>query len=118
MSVPQDPYLQGRPLPPTTPRDPNAETVLDENERGKDDVRGDVVDTLTKTPARPLTDDEKDAAEHDHGLPGRTYAPASARVPKAPAPGDDRLIQEGLEQSPSAGATSHPGDRSDPAELK
>ena len=29
MTIPQDPYLQGRPFPPETPRDPNAGTVID-----------------------------------------------------------------------------------------
>ena len=41
---------------------------------------------------RPLTDDEREALEHDPGRPERVYAPASARVPKEPVPGDDRLI--------------------------
>jgi hypothetical protein len=118
MSVPQDPYLQGSPLPPPAPRDPNAGTVLDENERGKDDARGDVIDTLTNTPARPLTDDEEDAAEDDVGRPARTYAPASSRVPKAPTPGDDRLIEEGEGRAPAPDTMRHAGDRSDPAELK
>ena len=118
MAIPQDPYLQGRPFPPESPRDPNADTVLDETERGKDEARGDYVDTLSHTPARPLTDDEEDAAEHDHGRPGRTYAPASARVPKAPAPGDEKLIEQGLDTPPSPDAMAHPGDRSDPSELR
>ena len=87
MALPPDPYVQGRPFPPEEPRDPNAGTVLDENERGKDAARGDYVDTLSHTPARPLTDEEEDAAEHDHERPGRTYAPASARVPKEPNSG-------------------------------
>ena len=118
MALPPDPYLQGRPFPPAEPRDPHAESVLDENERGKDGARGDYVDTLSQTPARPLTDDEEDAAEHDHGRPGRTYAPASARVPKAPAPGDEKLIEQGRDMPPSSDAMAHPGDRSDPSELK
>jgi hypothetical protein len=118
MSVPQDPYLQGGPLPPATPRDPNAGTVLDESERGKDDMRGDVVDTLTTTPARPLTDEEEDAAERDHDRPARTYAPASERVPKAPLPGDEKLIKPGQNRAPSSETLLHPGDRSDPSELK
>src|SRR4051812_3248485 len=63
MTVPQDPYLQGRPFRPETPRDPNDDTVLDESERGKDEARGEYVDTLSHTPARPLTDDEEEAAE-------------------------------------------------------
>jgi hypothetical protein len=118
MTIPQDPYLQGRPFPPETPRDPNADTVLDESERGKDEARGDYVDTLSHTPARPLTDDEEDAAEHDPGRPARTYAPASARVPKAPLPGDDRLINAGKGGPSSLDEVEHPGDRSDPSEFR
>ena len=118
MTIPQDPYLQGGPLTPETPRDPNAGTVLDESERGKDEARGDYVDTLSRTPARPLTDEEEDAAEDDRGRPGRTYAPAAARVPKPPAPGDDKLIDAGSDVSRSPDATDHPGDRSDPSELR
>jgi hypothetical protein len=118
MALPPDPYLQDRPFPPPDPRDPNAGTVLDESERGKDEARGEYVDSLTNTPARPLSDDEEDAAEHDPGRPGRTYAPASARVPKPPAPGDERLIEQGADRPASAEAERHPGDRSDPAELR
>jgi hypothetical protein len=103
---------------PETPRDPNAGTVLDESERGKDEARGEYVDTLSHTPARPLTDDEEDAAEHDHARPARTYAPASARVPKDPLPGDEKLINAGENQAPSPDAMAHPGDRSDPSELR
>jgi hypothetical protein len=118
MTVPRDPFLNERPFPPEAPRDPNARTVVDESERGEDEVRDGIMDTLTNQPSRPLTGDEKEAAEHDHGRPARVYAPASARVAKAPAPGDDRLIEEGLDVPPSPEATAHPGDRSDPSELR
>jgi hypothetical protein len=117
MVIPNDPYLVGSPLPVSTPRDPNADTVLDESERGKDDMRGDVVDTLTNTPARPLTHDEEEAAEHDAGRAPRTFAPASERVPVPPAPGHERLIEEGLHRPISPEAAAHPGDRSDPREF-
>ncbi len=118
MAVPQDPYLQGGPIAREVPRDPNADTVLDERERGKDELRGESVDSLMATPARPLTDDEEDAAEHDQGRQSRTYAPASARVSKPPAPGDARLIEEGLDQPVDPEAAQHPGDRSDPGEMR
>jgi hypothetical protein len=118
MTGPQDPFLSQRPFPPETPRDPNARTVVDESERGEDEAREDAMHSLTNQPSRPLTGDEKEAAEHDAGLDKRTYAPASARVAKAPAPGDDRLIEEGLDKPPSPEALAHPGDRSDPSELR
>lgn len=115
---PRDPYLQERPFPPETPRDPNRGTVLADDERGKDPARGEAMDDLTTMPARPLTHDEKEAAEHDAGRPARTYAPAEARVAKPPAPGDAKLIEEGLNAPVSADAAAHPGDRSDPSELR
>lgn len=118
MTLPQDPYLQRGPLTPARPRDPNADTVIDESERGTDDMRGDAVDSLLNEPSRPLTGDEKDAAEHDPGRDKRTYAPASARVAKPPAPGDDRLIEQGQNTAPAADPAEHTGDRSDPAELR
>ena len=118
MALPPDPYLQDRPFAPPTPRDPNADTVLDEHERGTDDVRGDAVDALVNAPARPLTGDEKEAARHDPGRDKRTYAPASERIPKAPAPGDDRLVQQAETAPLPAAPVEHAGDRSDPAELR
>jgi len=66
----------------------------------------------------PLTNDEKHAAEQAEQQRHRTYAPASARVSKPPAPGDDRLIQEGLTHPSSPEDARHPGDRSDPSELR
>jgi len=118
MAIPPDPYLNGRPYPHETPRDPNAGTVLDENERGEDEARAEYMDTLSHTPARPMNDDEEDAAEHDHRRPARTYAPASERVAKDPLPGDEKLINAGLDTPPSPDAMAHPGDSSDPGELR
>jgi hypothetical protein len=72
------------------------EALVDETRRpstGEDPARADTVRELTHQPDRPLTDDEEDAAEHDPGRRERVHAPASARVPKEPAPGDDELIE-------------------------
>jgi hypothetical protein len=60
---------------------------------GEDPAREAIVDELVNQPARPLTDEEEEAAEHDPGRSERVYAPASARVPKNPAPGDDKLVE-------------------------
>jgi hypothetical protein len=113
-----DPYLAGSPLPPGTPRDPNAGTVVDERERGKDEGRGEVVDSLLTTPARPLTHDEKEAADDDPGRAPRVFAPAEERVPVPPAPGHEQLIEAGLHKPASPEAAAHPGDRSDPREFE
>jgi hypothetical protein len=70
--------------------------VLTNDERevvGEDVGREGLMNDLLSEPARGLTDEEEEAAERDPGRPERVYAPASARVPKEPAPGDDRLIQ-------------------------
>ena len=95
MTVSRDPYLQGGPLPVETPRDPNADTVLPQSERGEDDMRGDVIDTLLDTPARPLTHDEKEATEDDPGRAPRTFAPASERVPVARPPATNSSSRRG-----------------------
>jgi hypothetical protein len=77
--------------------DREAREALDEErldpDSGEDAEREGVLHELVNEPARPLTREEREAAEHDPGRPERVYAPASARVPKKPAPGDDRLIQ-------------------------
>lgn len=117
MTVPTDPYLQGGPLPPAEPRDPNRDTELPLMERGQDPLREEIVDTLATEPERPLTDDEEDAAKHDPGRAPRTYAPASERVAKPPAPGDEKLIRAG-ETMPTDEMPAHPGDSSDPAEMR
>ena len=60
---------------------------------GEDPLREETMRELVNQPDRPLSEDEKEAAEHDRGRSERVYAPASARVPKEPAPGDDKLIK-------------------------
>jgi hypothetical protein len=118
MAVLRDPYLAGSPLPPPAPSDPNADTVLDKSERGQDEAREYVVDAEENGQDRPLTGDEKDAAKHDPGRQPRTFAPASERVAKAAAPGDERIIEAGEDEPRSPESALHPGDRSDPSELR
>jgi len=118
MTIPQDPYLTGGPLPPPAPRDPNAGTVLDGSERGEDAGREAVTNAELAGQDRPLTDDEEDAAKHDPGRQPRTFAPSSERVQKPAAPGDERIVEAGEQQPVSAEATRHPGDRSDPGEMR
>lgn len=119
MAASRDPWLTEGPLPPPVPRDPNAESALPPAERGEDMAREGTMNELLDGPSRPLTDDEKGAARHDPGSQGRTYAPASERVPKEPSAADRERIEEGLEHAPSSEALSqHPGDSSDPSELR
>ena len=117
---PIDPALGG-PLPPPDPGDPLPRDMERTTERGQDPVRAGVEQELTDEPSRALTDEEKDAAKSDPGRPARTYAPAEERVPKAPtSEGDRKLVEEGFGSEPtgSSDAAAHPGDRSDPAELR
>jgi len=118
MTIPQDPYLAGGPLPPTAPRDPNAGTVLDQSERGEDEGREAVMNAEMAGQDRPLTDDEEEAAKHDSGRQPRTFAPSSERVRKAAKPGDAKMIEAGEHQPLSPEAARHPGDRSDPGEMR
>jgi hypothetical protein len=100
------------------PREPLPEDVRSPTERGQDQAVEDYVDDLARMPARPLTDDEEEAAEHDPGRPPRTYAPQSERTPKPPAPGDDRLIDADAEAAPSTAQAGTGADRSVPEEMR
>ncbi len=74
-------------------RDPIPPGELPPSERGEDPGRQER--DLATTPARPLTNEEKEAARRDPGRRPRTYAPASARVPKPPMPGDEKFVKSG-----------------------
>jgi hypothetical protein len=118
MVVPRDPLAE-QPVPPGTPGDRLPEGELAPSERDEDPARAE--QSLTATPARPLTDEEKAAATADPGRPTRTYAPHSQRVPKDPQPGHEELAAggsggEGVDTPPDvpiAGA-----DRSLPEEIR
>jgi hypothetical protein len=118
MALPQDPYLNTGPLPPPEPRDPNAGTVLHESERGQDEERENFMNSEMAGQDRPLTDDEKDAAKGDPGERHRTFAPASERVQKPASSGDAELLEAGSHRQRDPEAALHPGDHSDPSELR
>ena len=117
MKLPDEAFLQG-PLPPSVPHDPYERSVLNIAEHGEDSERERVVHDLMVMLPRPLSGLEKSAAAHDPGLPHRVYAPASARVSKQPLPCDAELMAAGLLHTITAESALHPGDRSDPAELR
>ena len=112
-----DVYLGG-PLQPVTPQDPFVRSVLNSAEYGEDAQTEQYVHALLAGLPRPLTLREKRATAHDAGVPRRVYAPASARVPKFPPPWDAEIIEAGRRHTITAEAALHPGDRSDPAELR
>jgi hypothetical protein len=70
---------------------------LRRDDRGQDEVREELEESIGLGEARPLTRDEREAAARDPGPAKTVYAPASERVPKAPLPGDDKLIRHDRE---------------------
>ena len=65
---------------------------LRSDDRGQDEVREALEESIGLGEARPLTREEREAAEHDAGSAKTVYAPASERVAKPPLPEDEKLI--------------------------
>ena len=59
------------------------------DDRGQDEVREDLEESIGRGEARPLTREEREAAAHDRGPAKTVYAPASERVSKPPLPTDE-----------------------------
>jgi len=66
---------------------------LRQDDRGHDEVREALEEGISLGEARPLTREEREAAARDKGISEPVYAPASERVPKPPAPGDEKFVQ-------------------------
>src|SRR5665811_2023865 len=71
---------------------PRSAGVNPVSERGEDQARDEVMRELEEQPSRPLSGDEKRAAEADPGRAPTVYAPASRRVSKEPLPGDREIM--------------------------
>jgi hypothetical protein len=83
---------------------------LPPTERNQDPERTAVSHGLTTDVSRPLTSEEREAAERDIPRGERVYAPASERVPKAPVPGHRDFVEHPDESTPERRAsTSMPG---------
>jgi hypothetical protein len=86
----------------------NTQDVVPPTERGQDLERG--AHELASGMARPLTDEERKAADRDISVGERVYAPASERVPREPAPGHRDFVEHmdptTPERSSAAGATA------------
>ena len=67
---------------------------LRQDDRGQDEVREALEESIGLGQPRPLTRDEREAAEHDPGEVKTVYAPASERVAKPPLPADEKLINQ------------------------
>ena len=63
------------------------------DDRGHDEVREALEESISLGESRPLTREEREAAARDKGVAEPVYAPASERVPKPPAPGDEKFVQ-------------------------
>ena len=86
--------------------------LLPPNERGQDQLRTEASHGLAVDGSRPLTKEEREAAEHDSGIAERVYAPASERVPKDPLPGHREFIQHEDDHTPERVAATHPPEPS------
>jgi hypothetical protein len=83
------PYVgpQGMTAPNVGPQGEKAPGMLMPDARDQDVAREALEDELTTEPSRPLTAEERRAAEAARPAGERVYAPASERVPRAPALG-------------------------------
>ena len=70
------------------------------DDRGQDEVREDLEESIGRGEARPLTREEREAAAQDRGPAKTVYAPASERVPKPPLPADEKLIDQHKNDAP------------------
>ena len=70
------------------------------DDRGQDEVREDLEESIGRGEARPLTREEREAAARDPGPAKTVYAPASERVPKPPLPADEKLIDQRKDDVP------------------
>ena len=104
--------IASAPLGDTPVRDAPVQDVVPRGERNQDELRSEIAQDVTSFPSRPLTHEEKEAAEHDVPRGERVYAPASERVPKAPVPGHRDLVQHPDEATPERQAVSGPQDGS------
>jgi hypothetical protein len=87
-----------------TPREDNERPDVDRvrlplgelrpDDRGQDEVREALEESIALGEPRPLTREEREAAVRDPGPAKTVYAPASERVPKPPLPADEKLIDQ------------------------
>jgi hypothetical protein len=70
------------------------------DDRGQDEVREALEESIGRGEARPLTREEREAAARDPGPAKTVYAPASDRVPKPPLPEDEKLIDQRKDDVP------------------
>jgi len=69
------------------------------DDRGQDEVREDLEESIGRGEPRPLTREEREAAAHDPGPAKTVYAPASERVAKPPLAEDEKFIKQKKDES-------------------
>jgi hypothetical protein len=82
-----------RPLEQPASGSENTQDVIPPTERNQDPQRTDITRGLATDTSRPLTDDERKAADGGTGVGERVYAPASERVPREPVPGHREVVE-------------------------
>ena len=85
------------------PRDSSSSRLplgeLRPDDRGQDEVREDLEESMGRGEPRPLTREEREAAARDPGPPKTVYAPASERVSKPTLPADEKLFKRDSEDT-------------------
>jgi hypothetical protein len=107
-----DPTLE-RPLDRPGQAAENVQDVIPPTERNQDPLQTSSTQGLTTDVSRPLTDDERKAADRDAPVAERVYAPASARVPKEPVPGHRAVIEHTDTHTPEREAVAQGSSGSD-----
>jgi hypothetical protein len=69
------------------------------DDRGHDQVREELEESMGRGESRPLTRDEREAAAGDSGPAKTVYAPATERIAKPPLPADEKLINRRAEDA-------------------
>jgi hypothetical protein len=80
-------------LPQTEPSPGNVQDVIPPTERNQDPLVTEMTHGLTAESARPLTEEERKAADRDAPAGERVFAPASERVPVKPVEGHRDFIE-------------------------
>jgi hypothetical protein len=94
----------------------NVQDVIPPTERNQDPLTTEVTHGLTLDGSRPLTDEERKAADRDTPVGERVYAPASERVPVEPVPGHREVVEHPDTHTPEreAAAMSTPSSSGNP----
>ena len=82
-----------RPLESPASGSENTQDVIPPTERNQDPERTDMTHDLSADASRPLTEDERKAADMGTTVGERVYAPASERVPREPVPGHRDFVE-------------------------